>query len=42
MKKAGEIDSSIPEVDGAKFAEMQSRAFTQYLRKITQPDCNQP
>ena len=42
MKKAWEISSSIPKVDGSKFAEMQSRAFTQYLRKIAQHDCNQP
>jgi hypothetical protein len=38
LKKAWEIGSSIPKVDGSKFAEMQSRAFTQYLRKIAQHD----
>jgi hypothetical protein len=41
-ENAGEIGSSIPKVVGSKFAEMQSRAFTQYLRKIAQHDCNQP
>ena len=41
-KKAWKIGSSIPKVDGSEFAETQSRAFTQYLRKIAQYDCNQP
>jgi hypothetical protein len=32
------IVSSIPRIDGSKFAVLQSRAFTQCLRKIAQHD----
>ena len=39
MRKGREIRSSIPKVDGSKLAVIwQSRAFTQYLRKIAQHD----